>query len=66
LRGKDLEDHGWRPVWEKKFTRDSFSANKKLGMVACTCYGHYIGNVNKKIAVQASLGINTRPYWKNK
>jgi hypothetical protein len=34
-------------------------------MMAHACYFRYIENINKKITVQASWGINVRPYPKN-
>jgi hypothetical protein len=38
---------------------------KKLGVVACACHPSYKGSINRKIVVQAGLGINLRPYLKN-
>jgi hypothetical protein len=33
-------------------------------MVALTCHPRHVVNVNRRITVQANLGINARPYSK--
>jgi hypothetical protein len=40
------------------------SINKKLGVVAHACHPSYTGNINRRITIQASLGINARLYSK--
>jgi hypothetical protein len=44
---------------DKKSVR-SLSTDKKLGVVVHACYPSYKGNINRRIAVQAYPGINTR------
>jgi hypothetical protein len=48
----------------KKFMRPHLN-QYKLSMVACACYPNYVGNINRKITVQASWAINVKPYLKN-
>jgi hypothetical protein len=43
---------------------DPISTNKKLGVLVYACHLNCTGSVNR-IAVQASLGINDRFYFKN-
>jgi hypothetical protein len=43
---------------------DPIPTNKKLGMVVCTYHPSYIESINRRIMVQASHGINMRPYLK--
>jgi hypothetical protein len=40
---------------------DPISTNIKLGVVVCTCHPSYMGSINRRIAVKASLGIKGRP-----
>jgi hypothetical protein len=35
-------------------------------MVAHACHPSYVGSINRRITVQANLGINVRPQSKNK
>jgi hypothetical protein len=37
----------------------------KLGIVVHICHPSYSGSVNRRIAIQANLGIKARPYSKN-
>jgi hypothetical protein len=39
--------------------------NTKWGTVARNCHASYVTNLNRKITVQVSLGINLRPYFKS-
>jgi hypothetical protein len=41
-------------------------SNYGLGMVEDTCNPSNVGGIGRRIPVQASLGINMRPYLKNK
>jgi hypothetical protein len=34
-------------------------------MVAHTCHPIYVGNLNRKVMVQAYLGLDTRPYLRD-
>jgi hypothetical protein len=38
----------------------------RLGVVACVCHPSYLESVNGRILIQASLGINSRLYLKQK
>jgi hypothetical protein len=38
--------------------------NKKLSMVAHTCHHSYMGSINRRITVQASLGIKSETLLK--
>jgi hypothetical protein len=62
--GRDLKDHSSRPHWAKKLVR-SPSQPIKLGGVACICHPKHMGRINRRIIVQTSPGINSRPYLKN-
>jgi hypothetical protein len=65
LEGRDQEDQGPRPAWANS-SQDSISTNKKLSVVlcvmVCACHSRYVGNVNRAIMVQVSLGIKVRQY----
>jgi hypothetical protein len=37
----------------------------KAGLLVCTCHPSYMGSISRRISVQASWGINKRPYSKN-
>jgi hypothetical protein len=39
-------------------SKPPISINKKLGVVAHTCHPSYARNINRRVAVQASLGKN--------
>jgi hypothetical protein len=55
-------------VWgqpQQKVHETPISTNKKLGVVVNACHLSYARRVNKRIEIQARLGINTRPYLKN-
>jgi hypothetical protein len=47
-------------LWQK-VSKAPISTNKKLGVPACACHPGYSGRVNRR-----TLGINARPYSKNK
>jgi hypothetical protein len=47
----------------KKFVRPHL--NQWLGKVVHACHPSLLGSINRKITVQASLGINAKPYLKN-
>jgi hypothetical protein len=55
-----VRDQPWQKVYETPI-----STNKKLGIVACAGHPSYVGDVNRRMGVQASLCINMRPYLKN-
>jgi hypothetical protein len=55
LGGRDLEDLDCRPAWAKR-SRDP----NKMGVVACDCHPSYEGNLNRRIAVRAHLGKNSK------
>jgi hypothetical protein len=38
---------------------------QELGVVGCTCHPSYMGSINRRIVVQADLGISVRPYSKS-
>jgi hypothetical protein len=38
--------------------QDSISTNKKLGVVVHACHPTYVANINRRISVQVSSGIN--------
>jgi hypothetical protein len=47
----------------KKLSRPlPISTNKKLRVAVCVCLNSYCGSINKRITVQASPGVNSRPY----
>jgi hypothetical protein len=48
----------------EKNSRDSISSNK-LDVVVLTCHRGSMKSIDKRTVVQASLGINVRPYLKN-
>jgi hypothetical protein len=49
----------------QKVHKTSSQPIKKLGMVEHSCHPSYAGSINRRTIVQASLGINMRPYHKN-
>jgi hypothetical protein len=51
-----------QPVWAKKLVRH-ISTNKSWiwGVGGHACHRSYTENINRKIVVQAGLGINARP-----
>jgi hypothetical protein len=42
----------------QKVQETCISTSKKLGMVEYACHPSYVGNINRRIAVQASLGTH--------
>jgi hypothetical protein len=36
------------------------------GMMVHTCHPNYAGSINRRVMIQTHLGINVRPYLKNK
>jgi hypothetical protein len=48
--GRAQDDHGSGPG-KKKFVRTHLN-QEKLIFIVCTCYPSYVGNVNRRIAVQ--------------
>jgi hypothetical protein len=52
-------------AWQKKSVRPHLD-HQKLGMVILTCHPSCIGSINRRIAVQAGLGVNMQTYSKNK
>jgi hypothetical protein len=47
----------------QKISETSISTNK-LGIVAHACHPNYEGRLNRRIIVQAGLGLNARSYLK--
>jgi hypothetical protein len=47
-------------MWGKKFSKTP-SQPIKLGVMVHVCNSSYAGGVNRRIVVQAGLGINERP-----
>jgi hypothetical protein len=39
--------------------------NHQLGVVVWACHPSYLGSINRKISIQAGLGVNARPCPKN-
>jgi hypothetical protein len=70
LRGRDREDLGSRPAWERVSWTTISATIKKLGMVVYVCHPSYIGGISRKITVQICLGQKkekkVRCYLKNK
>jgi hypothetical protein len=64
LEGRDWEDHSLRPSEAKKITRPPTHTIKDEHGSALLS-SSYSGNINRRILVQASLGINVRHYLKN-
>jgi hypothetical protein len=58
-----LEGSRFKASLSKKFMR-TVSTNKKLGVVMHASHPSYAGSINRKVAVQVDLSINTRPYSK--
>jgi hypothetical protein len=63
LRARDGEDQGLRPGRANSY--QDFISSYKLHRVTSTCHPSYMESVNRRIVVQASLGIKVRPYSKN-
>jgi hypothetical protein len=49
----------------RKSSQDPILTNKKLGTVAYTCHPIYAEGVNRRMVVQAGLGIKAKPYLKS-
>jgi hypothetical protein len=63
-----LRRQRWGGLWfeaslGKKFTRPHIN-QKKLDAAASACPPHHMGIINRRIVFQASLDLNSRPYWK--
>jgi hypothetical protein len=58
--GGDGEDCISRPD-----QRDPHLKKKNLGMVTHTCHPSYVGSINRRITVQAGMGINVSPILKS-
>jgi hypothetical protein len=63
MGGRDREVRCLRPIGEK-FMRHHLNQYKEA-LASCICYFTYAGSINRKIMVQASPGINVRPYLRN-
>jgi hypothetical protein len=48
-----------------KIQETPISTNKKLGMVAHACHPSYLGSKNRRLEIQASLGIKVGSYSNN-
>jgi hypothetical protein len=59
------EDHEFKPAWAKKFVRPHLNNNKKVGC-GSTCLPSQltVGNINRRIAVQAELDKKQDPISK--
>jgi hypothetical protein len=64
--GKGQEGYGLRPTQGKSSQDPHLNQQKlNLNLMAHTCYPSYTGRINRRTVVQASPGVNTRPYLKN-
>jgi hypothetical protein len=61
-RDRDREDHGWRQARPKVY--ETPLQQIKLGAVARTCHPSYPGSLNRRIIVQAFLGMNVKLFEK--
>jgi hypothetical protein len=51
--GRNREDSSSKPAQAKSW-QESISMNKKMGVVAHTCYPSHVGDINRRIAVRTS------------
>jgi hypothetical protein len=66
LSSRNWQDHGSRPATAKKVMRPPhLTSHQKWGVVMWACHPSYEERGNRSTAIQAGLGINTRPYLKN-
>jgi hypothetical protein len=49
----------------QKSSGNPISTNKKLGVLAHACHLSYLVSINRRMVVQAGLGINMRSFPKN-
>jgi hypothetical protein len=59
---RDQEHLGSRPAWATKVHE---TPSQPMAGCSGICYSSSMGSITRKIRVQASMGINVRPYLKN-